>query len=100
MRAGDTSYVGLTRDPVEFPGLKPPGEARGTVAEFDDWTSMLETWRQRLAALINEFREGAANLAAKPATACLYCHLHALCRIDASEREDEETVSLESPDDD
>jgi probable DNA repair protein len=100
VRAGDTRYVGLTRDPVDFPGLTLPGEARGTVAEFDDWTSMLETWRQRLAALIGEFREGAANLAAKPATACLYCHLHALCRIDASERDDEEASAIENPDDD
>jgi probable DNA repair protein len=100
VRAGDTRYVGLTRDPVDFPGLAVPGEARGSVAEFDDWTSMLETWRQRLAALIGEFREGAATLAANPAAACLYCHLHALCRIDAAEREDDEAAPVEGLDDD
>jgi probable DNA repair protein len=99
VRAGNTAYVGLTRDPLGFPGLTVPGKTRGAVAEFDDWSSMLETWRQRLAALMGEFREGAATLAARPPAACLRCHLHALCRIDAAEREDDE-APVEEPDGD
>ena len=90
VRAGNTRYIGLTRDPTAFPELAVPGATRGSVAEFTDWESMLETWRERLDALVREFREGEATLAREPATACLYCHLHALCRIDAAERNPDE----------
>jgi hypothetical protein len=48
---------------------------------------------------MGEFREGAATLAARPPAACLRCHLHALCRIDAAEREDDE-APVEEPDGD
>jgi hypothetical protein len=90
VRAGDTRYIGLTRDPAAFPNLDVPGPARGAIAEFTAWEPMLETWRQRLAALIGEFRAGEATLARDPAAACVYCHLHALCRIDAAERNADE----------
>jgi len=86
VRAGDTRYIGLTQDPAVFPALGVPGATRGSVAEFADWESMLETWQARLAALVDEFRTGEATLARDPPTACRYCHLHALCRIDAAER--------------
>jgi hypothetical protein len=59
---------------------------------------MLEKWRQRITALMRELRVGDASLAFVPAVACRGCHLHALCRIDASESIDVDAVENENGD--
>jgi probable DNA repair protein len=91
LRSGETGYVGVARDAGAFPGLREPGSA-GLLKPYGSWDELLGAWRRRLEALAAEYAGGDARLAPNPATACEYCHLHALCRIKETDadRADEE----------
>ncbi len=80
IRAGDTRYEGLTRDPGTFPGLRVPG-AKGGPRGVESWGQLLVDWRRRLESLASEFVRGDLRLAPDPPRACEFCHLGALCRI-------------------
>jgi ATP-dependent helicase/nuclease subunit B len=75
VRAGETGFAGLARDPAEFPGCK------ATPKEFASWDALLAEWHRRLEVLAREFATGDARLAPDPRRACRYCHLPSLCRI-------------------
>jgi RecB family exonuclease len=75
VRAGETGFAGLARDPAAFPGCKAPPR------EYAHWDDLLAAWHRRLEALAHEFATGDARLAPNPPVACRYCHLPSLCRI-------------------
>ena len=53
--------------------------------DIDDWESLLSQWQDTLSQLASAFREGDAQVDPKitnSKSACEYCDLHALCRID------------------
>ncbi|HEX7374019.1 MAG TPA: PD-(D/E)XK nuclease family protein, partial [Steroidobacteraceae bacterium] len=75
VRAGETGFAGLARDPASFPGCKAPPR------EYANWDELLAAWHRRLETLAREFATGEARLAPNPSQACRYCHLPSLCRI-------------------
>jgi probable DNA repair protein len=97
LRTGETRYLGLARDKESFPELSSPGDSR-LPRDIEDWPTLLEKWRRRITALMRELRLGDASLAFVPAVACRDCHLHALCRIDASESIDVDATENENGD--
>lgn len=69
-------------------------QMRKPKGEVPDWTQLMQRWQRQLASLIEEFLHGNAAVDPQP-DACTYCHLRALCRIDAAsipmvEEEEEE----------
>ena len=82
VRAGESGYVGIARDPSAFGGIASFGV--DAPPEYESWDSLLAAWRERLLALAAEYASGDARLAPNPATACRLCHLAALCRINES----------------
>ncbi|MYH17299.1 MAG: hypothetical protein F4149_19190 [Gammaproteobacteria bacterium] len=47
------------------------------------WDSLRDRWREQIAALIEEFRSGKADVAPHHPQTCRYCHLPSLCRVNA-----------------
>jgi ATP-dependent helicase/nuclease subunit B len=80
-----TLYV--NRDGVKASGLQ---DRKGRIPRLatlkdgePDWTARTTRWRQQLDELIAQYVAGDA--AVRPQSdACKYCHIHALCRIDAA----------------
>jgi probable DNA repair protein len=48
--------------------------------DMGSWNDAISTWKLNLEKLANDFIEGKASINPKP-TACDYCHLKGLCRI-------------------
>jgi probable DNA repair protein len=82
VRAGETGYAGIARDPAAFGGIASFGV--DAPRDYASWDELLAAWRERLLALAAEYVSGDARLAPDPATACRHCHLAALCRINES----------------
>ena len=82
VRAGETMYVGIARDPAAFGGIASFGV--DAPRAHPTWESLLEAWRERLLALATEYVAGDARLAPDPGIACRHCHLPAFCRIGES----------------
>ena len=82
VRAGESAYVGIARDPSAFGGIASFGvdAPRG----YASWDELVARWRERLLLLAAEYVGGDARLAPDPGTACRYCHLATLCRINES----------------
>ncbi|HEX9772972.1 MAG TPA: PD-(D/E)XK nuclease family protein [Steroidobacteraceae bacterium] len=80
VRAGSTGYAGIARDPATFGDISSFGGKRAPRG-YASWDELLSAWRERLQALAAEYTAGDARLAPEPATACRYCHLPGLCRI-------------------
>jgi len=82
VRAGESAYVGIARDPAAFGGIASFGvdAPRG----YASWEDLLAKWRERLLLLAAEYVGGDARLAPDPGTACRDCHLATLCRINES----------------
>ena len=51
-----------------------------------DWNELLDAWRVRLRDLADAFITGQAAVQPIAKSSCEFCHLHALCRIDFSNR--------------
>ena len=47
----------------------------------DGWDALLDDWRESLAGLAAEFRNGVSRVQPRDAGVCDECNLHALCRI-------------------
>jgi hypothetical protein len=48
-----------------------------------DWQELLAAWRIRLRGLADAFTAGDAAVQPLGKSTCEFCHLHALCRIEA-----------------
>jgi probable DNA repair protein len=69
---------GLADRPGRVPGRGIDAVAGGDVP----WPALLRQWRERLERLMREFLQGRAVVQPQRG-ACEYCHLQALCRVDA-----------------
>ena len=47
------------------------------------WERLRDRWRGQIAALVEEFRSGDAQVAPHHPQTCRYCHLPSLCRVNA-----------------
>lgn len=77
VRSGETGLNGLARDDRGIAGVVVPPTRDLHLA----WDELLQQWYQRLELIAIEYASGDARLAPDPRTACKYCHLAALCRI-------------------
>jgi probable DNA repair protein len=82
VRAGESGFVGIARDPASFGGIASFGV--DAPREYTSWEDLLRAWRERLLVLAAEYASGDARLAQDPASACRLCHLASLCRINES----------------
>jgi probable DNA repair protein len=77
VRKGECKYVGVTESDDCFSALKSIQKEKHAV---DDWDSQIASWDSVLTDIANEFVEGHA--AVDPTkTACAYCDLSPMCRI-------------------
>ncbi len=80
-------FTGLSASNEIMPGIKSLADSRYATETATDtgdlstWDKQLDRWREILMGLVNEFREGHAEVDPKNANSCRYCDLHAFCRI-------------------
>lgn len=77
---------GLAREADIAPGVSvhAPG------GDIPDWDALLDHWRAQLELLAREILDGLARVEPRDRTACEYCDLPALCRIQAGAGSDED----------
>lgn len=85
-RGRDSGYRGLARDEGILPDTPAFADSRqgrqpAAADAAPDWDDLLAGWRQTLAGLARDYRDGDARVAPKTAQTCRYCEQHALCRI-------------------
>jgi probable DNA repair protein len=73
LRQGQASYLGLTDEAVELPGVKADPH----------WHDSKATWRSQLEALALEFQHGLCTPTPTRASTCMRCEFQMLCRIEA-----------------
>jgi probable DNA repair protein len=85
LRRAQEGFDGIGEDESWVPGLKALGaqaKSAGAHRDFADMTELKAHWAQVLTALAEEFADGQARVDPKP-SACQYCEVRALCRVDA-----------------
>jgi len=73
IRRGKLRFIGLAEHDKLIPNVKTPADI--------SWQRQLDQWRGILKILAENFRHGNAEVDPRGPQACLYCDLHALCRI-------------------
>ncbi|MDQ6957420.1 MAG: exodeoxyribonuclease V subunit gamma [Mariprofundaceae bacterium] len=80
VRSGDDmGFEGLSGHDMGIKGLT---LCDGKRSHPDDWQAVLETWREQIDALAHEFMQGRSDVSPRDKSACDYCKLEAICRID------------------
>jgi len=80
VRSGeDMGFEGLAAKDIGIPGLTVCDGKRGRP---DDWPQVLEDWNVHINALASEFADGRCDVAPRNASACKYCTLKAVCRVE------------------
>lgn len=79
VRSGDMAFEGLSGESTGIVGIAECGGKRGRPEE---WLQVLDRWRHDINALAAEFVGGRSDVAPMDASACQYCGLEAVCRID------------------
>ncbi|MBU0455831.1 MAG: PD-(D/E)XK nuclease family protein [Gammaproteobacteria bacterium] len=81
IKANAIGFKGVSIQKGLLPNDSTLSELRGDHA--NSWTEQLQTWKEVLEKLANDFCEGQAAVDPKDKNkTCEYCHLHSLCRID------------------
>jgi ATP-dependent helicase/nuclease subunit B len=91
--AKSVSYQGLARQDGVLPGIKAFND-KYLPAPHREWEGLQAYWHSVVLKLADQFASGVANVDPLP-TACRYCHLRALCRVDEQQGlsvDDPETV--------
>ncbi|TNG02242.1 MAG: hypothetical protein EP297_01300 [Gammaproteobacteria bacterium] len=91
LRAGETTLAGITSDHQLLSDndrvlgdIKqlPMKRKNSACAEYTDWMSLLDHWRQILSSIASEYVTGNAQVdPINPVTTCRYCDIHPVCRI-------------------
>ena len=72
VRPGEMRYMGFTREKNAMPEVR----------RAENWTTLLQGWREEAETLGGAFAAGAARVDPKrELTTCRYCAMHALCRV-------------------
>jgi len=79
VRSGDMGFEGLCGEDTGIKGISP---CDGKSSRPEDWPQVLQDWRQEINALAESFVHGHAQVSPRDASACDYCGLEAVCRID------------------
>jgi probable DNA repair protein len=79
MGAKGVAYQGLAQDDGVLPGVSAFND-KHLPAPYEQWHGLLNYWHSVITRLANQFASGAAQVDPLP-TACRYCHLSTLCRI-------------------
>lgn len=83
LRHGQAKGSGLVDDNydlIPLPGLVPLAQSKSG-KNINNWQQLLASWEKSLSAIAQEFSQGVARVDPHK-TACIYCDLHTLCRID------------------
>ena len=79
INAREQRFLGISSQPDLALGIETPDKIRNWHMPTT-WQQIENRWRESIAALLKEFRDGVASV--DPAIdACRYCHLQPLCRI-------------------
>lgn len=62
-------------------GIAPKIEPFEEQDDIPDWAALVEFWRERIALLAKEVMQGIADIAPLDTSACQYCGMQPLCRI-------------------
>ena len=62
-------------------GIAPKIEPFEEQGDIPDWAALVEHWRERISLLAGEVMQGIADINPLDSSACLYCGLQPLCRI-------------------
>lgn len=94
LRAGETGYDGfLDADAAgALPGVRPVEKLRSDQRarwDIENWPELRARWQRQLEELAREILQGTASVTPAAADSCIYCDLHALCRIADKPLEDE-----------
>jgi len=79
VRSGDMAYEGLCGEEIGIAGIAACDGKRGRP---DDWQDVLDDWKININALATEFIEGRCEVAPRDDSACKYCGLESVCRIE------------------
>ena len=79
VRSGDMGFEGLSGEDT---GIKGVSSCDGKGGRPEDWSLVLQDWRQDINALAESFVHGHSQVSPRDASACDYCGLEAVCRID------------------
>jgi len=79
VRSGEMGFEGLCGADT---GIKGISVYKGNDEAAEDWSALLDVWRQRINVLAAEFVAGHSEVSPRDARACNYCGLEAVCRID------------------
>lgn len=76
-------FLGMGKERGLLAGLKGPAN------DAESWEEQLTTWKENLAAIAAEIRQGYASVT-PTSSACQFCELPALCRVDSTVLDTEE----------
>lgn len=80
VRPGDMRLKGVSRHPGFHPQV-PCLAASDFAAVADDWAALVSYWRDVLASLGAQFRQGYSAVDPVRRDTCRYCTLHPVCRV-------------------
>ena len=102
IRAGESRYVGLTRDQqlmsADEQSLKdikqiPLTKGSSLLKQYASWESMLDEWRRTITTLADSHLRGDARVDPKDANqSCRYCDVMSVCRLFDWREEEGETT--------
>lgn len=84
-QVGGVAY-GLVRDQARLQGLGSE-EMPDVAPTKTNWTALTRQWASELNRLADQFMHGFAQVEPASSTACQYCHLKSVCRIQQQEHE-------------
>jgi ATP-dependent helicase/nuclease subunit B len=81
LKANNMQFKGLVRDEDETSASLKTVEQIRNDHKAENWDAQIDSWKNSIDQLAHNFHKG--NAAADPVdtTACMYCDLHSLCRI-------------------
>ena len=95
-------YIGLTEESGTLPGvgtrLRKVNDSKLTGEELSSWSAWRAHWKAALDAIADEVKSGTATVTPLP-TACQFCELKSLCRVDsnsAADGDDQATTENET----
>lgn len=91
VRPRASTFIGLSREPDLLDGVGDIARDRKAKKLDLDWPGLFGYWRTNLAALADGYATGHADVDPLP-TACRYCHLGSLCRVNEQPGADYEAL--------
>lgn len=81
LKANNMQFKGLVRDEDESTASLKTVEQIRSEHKAESWDAQIAEWKDSVDKLAHNFCQGEATTDPIDATACMYCDLHSLCRI-------------------